>query len=345
MSERRPLPGTLRWGIALCGLLLLVALAAPLLAPYDPKEQPDPVAARFRPPGTVLAAVRLDDDRWLLADHVERVPGGLAVSRLGQTVVLPAARVLNLTPDGTRGMGVTDRRAFLLGSDKFGRDVLSRMLYGARVSLLVGLLSVAIALTLGVTAGSAAALGGPWADMILMRTVDALQAFPFLFLLILLAALFTPGPVALALLLGCGSWMTLSRMTRGGLMELRQQDFVVAARSIGQTPLRILLRHLLPNALTPVMTRAALLVGQMILLEASLSFLNLGIQPPMPSWGNMILEGREALSLAWWLAVFPGAALSVTVIAFNLLSDGLRDYLDPRATDSQTVRPAMLQAP
>jgi peptide/nickel transport system permease protein len=333
-SGRLRLPAALRWGLGLCALLLLTGLAAPVLAPYDPAEQLDPVAARFRPPGTVLAAVHLADGGWRLADRVERSPGGLTVERLGRTGTLAAAEVANLTPDG-----VADRRVFLLGSDKFGRDLLSRVIHGGRISLAIGLLSVSLALTLGLAVGSAAALGGPVVDAVLMRTVDAMLAFPWIFFMILLSALFAPSTWAMILVLGAGSWMTISRLTRAELMGLRKREFVAAARAIGQTPGRILLRHLLPNAMTPVMIRATLMIGNLILLEASLSFLGLGIQPPTPTWGNMIAEGRDALYNAWWIAVFPGAALAVTVVAFNLLADGLRDFLDPKSQREPAMLP------
>jgi peptide/nickel transport system permease protein len=343
-SNRRRLPGTLRWGIGIAGLLLLAAAAAPLLAPIHPSEQLDPAMARYRPPGTVLQAVHLADGRWRLADRVERVGAGspedgLILERLGRREILPAAQVLNL-----EGAGVADRRVFLLGTDKFGRDLWSRVLHGARVSLAVGLLSMTLALTLGVTAGSAAALGGPLADSLIMRTLDALIAFPFLFLMILLSALFAPGTGAMILLLGSTSWATISRLTRAEILGLNRREFAVAARAIGQTPLKILLRHLLPNALTPILVRATLMIGNLILLESSLSFLGLGIQPPTPTWGNMVAEGREALNDAWWIAAFPGAALAVAVIGFNLVADGLRDFLDPRLELARLDRndPAML---
>ncbi|HKV09370.1 MAG TPA: ABC transporter permease [Thermoanaerobaculia bacterium] len=323
---------TLSWGVALVSLLLLLAAVAPLLAPYDPAEQLDPAAAAYRPPGTELAAVHLTDGGWRLADRVERTEDGLVLTRRGRSEEIPAASVLNLTPDG-----VANRRVFLLGSDKFGRDVLSRLLYGARVSLAVGMISALLALTLGVAVGSAAALGGPLADTLLMRGVDALLSFPSLFLLIAIAALVDPGLWATVVILGSLSWLAISRLVRAEIVSLKNREFVLAARSLGQHPLAILWRHLLPNALTPVLIQTVLLLGGLILTESSLSFLGLGIQPPTPSWGNMISEGREALSFAWWIAVFPGAAIAIAVIAFNLLGDGLRDALDPRSTETRPV--------
>jgi peptide/nickel transport system permease protein len=312
--------------------LLLIGLAAPLLAPYDPAEQLDPAAALYRPPGTELAAVHLADGSWRLADRVRRTPAGLEIERLDGVETLAASQVVNLTSGG-----VADRRLFLLGSDHFGRDLLSRMLYGARVSLAIGLVSVVLALTLGVAVGSAAALGGRLADAVLMRGVDALLSFPWLFLMLALAALFNPGPRATVAILGSTAWMGISRLTRAEILGLRQRDFITAARAIGQRPLAILWRHLLPNAFTPVLIQATLLIGNLILVESALSFLGLGVQPPLPSWGNLIAEGREVLVQAWWVATFPGAALAVTVIAFNLLADGLRDLLDPRQTGGATL--------
>jgi peptide/nickel transport system permease protein len=327
---------TLRWGGALTGLLILAAAAAPWLAPYDPAEQLDPPAAAFRPPGTTLAAVHLADGGWRLADRVERTADGLSITRRDQTVEIPASQVVNLTPEG-----VSDRRVFLLGSDKFGRDLLSRLLYGARVSLAVGLISAGLALTLGVALGSAAALGGPLVDTLVMRSVDALLSFPSLFLLIAVAALINPGLWSIVVLLGSLSWMTISRLIRAEILSLKNREFIVAARALGQRPLAILWRHLLPNAFTPVLIQTVLLISGVILVESSLSFLGLGIQPPTPSWGNMIAEGREVLAFAWWIAVFPGAAITLTVIAFNLLGDGLRDALDPRSKDTGATLPAL----
>jgi peptide/nickel transport system permease protein len=317
--------GLLLSGAILTGGILSAGILAPALAPYDPDEQIDAAVAHDRPPGTVLAAIRLADGSWRLAERVRRTPAGLEVTRLGSRETLAAAEVRNLTADGVAG-----RRRFLLGSDRFGRDVLSRLLYGSRVSLAVGLLALVLAATLGVSVGSAAALGGRFLDAVLMRTVDALLAFPWLFLLILLAALFRPQGAFVILFLGGTSWMEVARLARAELLSLQKRDFILAARAIGQHPLSILWHHLLPNALTPILVRATLLLGNLILFEASLSFLGLGIGPPTPSWGNMIAEGADNLAGAWWVAVFPGAALALTVLAVNLLGEGLRDALDPR---------------
>jgi peptide/nickel transport system permease protein len=318
-------PESLGWGLALVTAMTLLAALAPLAAPYDPYTQLDPEAAALRPPGTVLAAVHLAGGGWLLADRARRTGNDLEIERLGRRELLPAARVENLA-----GSGVADRRVFLLGSDQFGRDLTSRLIYGARISLAVGLLSVLLALTLGVAVGSLAALGGPLLDALLMRTVDALLAFPWLFLLIALAALLHPGTAATVAILGTTSWMAISRLTRAELRGLLARDFVLAARAMGQHPLAVLCRHMLPNAMTPVLVQSTLQIGNLILLESTMSFLGLGIQPPFPSWGNMLSDARHAPLGAWWLAVFPGAALAITAIAFNLLGDELRDALDPR---------------
>lgn len=316
---------TLAFGVVLLAALGLLAAAAPWIAPYDPDEQLDPVAAAQRPPGTDLAAIALRRGGWLLADSVRRTPGGLEFERLGARATLAAAEVANLTPDG-----VADRRHYLLGTDKFGRDLLSRLLHGARVSLAVAGLAVALALTLGIAVGSLAALGGPVLDAILMRAVDALLAFPDLFLLIALAALFKPSDTLLVLVLGLISWTGLARIVRAQLLGLKKRGFVLAARGLGRSWPAIWADHLLPNALGPILVQTALLAGRMILIESALSFLGLGIQPPRSSWGNMISDGQAQLASAWWIATFPGVALSLAVISFHLVGDGLRDAGDPR---------------
>ena len=324
-APRRRWNSLLRWGTALAALLAAAALAAPLVAPYDPAAQTDPAASSYRPPGTRLAAARLADGRVLLADRVRRGEGVLEIERRGETRRLPLAEVVNLSADG-----VADSRSFALGSDRLGRDVLSRLLHGARVSLAVGFLALALALTLGIAVGALAGAAGGWVDLALMRGVDAMLAFPTLLLALTAAALLHSSRLTLVLVLGGTAWMSVARLVRGEILALRESDFVLAARAAGARPWRIVWRHLLPNAMTPVAVDASLRIGDLILVEAALSFLGLGVQPPTPSWGSMIADGRDALGTAWWVTVFPGLAIALAVVTFNLLGDGLRDRLDPR---------------
>ncbi len=317
-------------GLAILAVIVLPGLGAPWLAPYDPVEQTDTVAGRHLPPLTVKAAVRLEHGRWRLADRVERTPEGLWVDRLGQRQLIPAAQVLNLTPDG-----VGDRRLFLLGTDGFGRDVFSRLIHGARISLFIGMTAIVLALTIGVAVGAFAALGGRFVDSLLMRVVDGLITFPWMILLIALAAIFPTGRWTLSLLLGGTAWMGISRLVRAEILSLKERDFIVAARGLGAGELRILFRHLLPNALTPILVYATLMIGGVILAESALSFLGYGVQAPDPSWGNMIAEGRYTMGVAWWIGIFPGLAIVVTVIALSLVADSLRDVLDPRRLGSE----------
>ncbi|MFP3938901.1 MAG: ABC transporter permease [Thermoanaerobaculia bacterium] len=314
-------------GGLLVAMLAAVALAAPLLAPHSPVRQIDPAAARHRPPGTSMAVVELADGRTLLAERVRRTAEGLEVVRLSERTTYPEQAVANLTPEGVDG-----RRRFLLGTDGYGRDVLSRMLYGARVSLAVAGLAVGLALTVGLLVGSAAATGPRFLDAVLMRSVDGLLAFPWLFLVLMLTALFRPSLGLIVVIIGATSWMGISRLVRAEMLSLKRREFILAARGLGLHPARVLVRHLLPNALNPVVVQATLGVGDVILAESALSFLGVGVQPPTPSWGNMVAHGQSVLVTAWWVATFPGLAIVVAVLAFNLLGDRLRDALDPRTT-------------
>jgi len=218
----------------------------------------------------------------------------------------------------------------LLGTDKYGRDVFSRTLYGARISLLIGFVSVAISVTIGALVGAVAGYRRGWTDRILMRIVDVLLAFPRLILLLVLIAVFEPSITLLVIVLGLTGWMGTARVVRSEVLSLREREFVLAARALGFRVPRILVRHILPNVMAPIIVAATLNIGNTIILEASLSFLGLGVQPPTASWGSIISDGRVALIQAWWVATFPGLAILGTVLCFNLVGDGLRDALDPR---------------
>lgn len=218
----------------------------------------------------------------------------------------------------------------LLGTDAVGRDILARLIYGTRISLQVGLVAVGIAVTLGTTVGLAAGYYGRWIDSLLMRAVDVLLAFPLIILAIAIIAVLGPSLVNVMIALGLVAWTTYARVVRGQVLVLREMDFVQAARAMGASDGRIIVRHVLPNALAPVIVLATLGMATAIIAEAALSFLGLGVQPPTPSWGTMLNEGRAFLRTAPHISTLPGLAIMLTVLGFNFLGDALRDALDPR---------------
>jgi peptide/nickel transport system permease protein len=259
-------------GLAIIVLLYLIALLAPLIAPYDPTAQQD-------------------------------------IARTGY-----------LSP----------RPGNWLGTDRFGRDVLSRIIYGSRISLSIGFIATVLSITIGTLFGALAGYFGGRIDSLIMRFTDMVLAFPRLVLLIMIVALFGPSITMIILVLGLTQWPGTTRIVRGDVLSLREREFIHAAQALGMGRTRIIMRHLIPNVLAPVIVAATLGIGNTIVMEAGLSFLGLGVQPPTPTWGSMVAEGRDNLLGAWWVATFPGLTIVLVVLAFNLVGDGLRDALDPR---------------
>jgi ABC-type dipeptide/oligopeptide/nickel transport system permease subunit len=222
---------------------------------------------------------------------------------------------------------------YLLGADNLGRDTATRLVYGARVSLGVAGLAIIFAVTIGAAVGLAAGFYGGWVDSILMRFVDIMLSIPTLFLLLLITTLWRVGPVLLALVIAAVAWVTLSRLVRGEVMAVKNREYVEAARVVGVGDFRVMWRHILPNVAPVMIVWASLTVPALILVEAALSFLGLGVQPPTPSWGNMLSGARTFWAHSVTLVVLPGLAIYITVFAINLMGNGLRDALDPRVTD------------
>jgi peptide/nickel transport system permease protein len=228
------------------------------------------------------------------------------------------------------GWTTPEGRVSLLGTDHLGRDILSRLIFGARISLVIGVSAVALAGTLGTLLGLVAGYQGGRVDDFVMRLTDTMLAMPFILLALAVIAVLGPSLRNIIFVLGITSWVSYARVVRAEVLTLRTREFVSAAQALGGGGRRIVFRHLLPNVLTPVIVIATLEVARMIILESALSFLGLGVQPPTPTWGGMLADGRAYLSTAWWQATFPGLSIMLTVLGINLLGDWLRDVLDPR---------------
>ncbi|HEV7992265.1 MAG TPA: ABC transporter permease [Gemmatimonadaceae bacterium] len=293
------------------------------------------------------ASGRFDEAGWprALAGRVLRDPR----ARVGLIVLLAVALCAIFAPllapydpaaqlDIARLQSQPPSLAHPMGTDPFSRDVLSRLLYGTRISLVIGLGAVALSLSFGIVVGATAGLAGGWVDAVLMRLVDAALSVPRILVLILVVSLWdSVGIVPLTLLLAGTGWFAVSRLVRAETLAIRDREFVVAARALGSTPLRLMVRHVLPNVLAPALVSATLGIANVILLEAGLSYLGIGVRPPAASWGTIIQDGAERVSELWWLTLFPGLAIIVTVFACNALGDALRDAFDPRQLPRDTT--------
>jgi peptide/nickel transport system permease protein len=267
---------TALFGMLVVLVVMLAALAAPLVAPFDPLEQD--IGQRLREPG------------W----------------------------------QDTQG------RVHPLGTDHLGRDILSRIIFGSRIALLVGLAAVVISGVLGMIIGLVAGYFGGRMDDFLMRLADIQLAFPFILLAIAVIGVLGPSLRNIIIVIGVSSWVVYARVVRGEVLSIREREYVHAAVALGSRHWRVLMTHVLPNTFTPWLVVATLDMARVIVIESALSFLGLGVQPPTPTWGGMLADGRVYLSTAWWLATFPGLAILITVLGINLFGDGLRDTLDPR---------------
>lgn len=258
------------FGAIVVGLLALIAIFAPHVAPYDPAE------------------INIKDA--LLAPSFEHI----------------------------------------FGTDQLGRDVFSRMVYGARISLVIGFVAVGISVLIGLIIGSIAGYYGGRIDSALMRFVDIMLCFPSFFLILALVALLEPNIMIIMVVIGITSWMGTARLIRAEILSLKEREFIQASKVLGASDFRIILRHLIPNGIGPVLVSAVLGIAAAILIESSLSFIGIGVQPPTPSWGNILMEGKATLGICWWLMLFPGLAIFITVLGYNLLGEGLRETLGGR---------------
>ena len=259
------------------------------------------------------------------------VIGGIIVAMLFAIAIL-APFIAPHDPDAINVRHVLEPPSLQhpFGTDDLGRDILSRVIYGSRISLAVGFVAVGIATLAGIIFGALSGYYGRWTDTVIMRFVDIMLAIPTFFLILAVIAMLEPGIWNIMIVIGLTSWMGVARLVRAEFLSLKEREFVLAARALGASDFRIIFRHILPNAMSPVLVSAVLGIAGAVLLESSLSFLGIGVQPPTASWGNILTIGKDNIEIAWWISVFPGLAIFATVLAYNLLGEGIRDSIDPR---------------
>ena len=230
----------------------------------------------------------------------------------------------------TKNILVGPSSAHIFGTDTLGRDIFSRIVYGSQISLSIGFIAVGIAIVIGMFFGSIAGYYGGRVDSVLMRFVDVMLCFPTFFLILAVIAMMEPSIFNIMIVIGATGWMSVARLVRAEVLSLKERDYVTCAQVMGAGDAWIIVRHLIPNAIAPVLVSATLGIGGAILVESALSFLGIGVQPPTPSWGNILMDGKSTLGVAWWLTIFPGIFITLTVLAYNLLGEALRDMLEPR---------------
>jgi peptide/nickel transport system permease protein len=264
------------------------------------------------------------------------VSGGIIVTALFIVAIL-APVISPYNPDNIDRHHILEAPGFHhpLGTDDLGRDVLSRMIYGARISLSVGFVAVGISSLIGMIVGAFAGYYGGWWDRIIMRFIDIMLSIPTFFLILAVIAFVGPSIWNIMVVIGLTSWMGVARLVRAEFLSLKEREFVLAARAIGAGDMQIIFRHIMINSMAPVLVSAVLGVAGAVLVESALSFLGIGVQPPTPSWGNILTLGKDNIEIAWWLSVFPGLAILVTVLGYNLLGEGIRDAIDPRLWETE----------